>query len=77
MSPSEGRGGAFHVKALGTPGLTTLVVSSNLDEPPIKIAFAGSDHKQRAQDVASQISRLRELDYDRRHGSEVVHPAAP
>jgi hypothetical protein len=65
-SPTEGRGGAFQVKAQGTPGMTEVVISSNLDQPQIRVKLTGRRHKERAQQLGAEISAYRRADYERR-----------
>ena len=54
------------MKSVGSPLATEVVISSNLDEPQIKIEFHGRDHKERARDLDAAITAYRRKDYARR-----------
>jgi hypothetical protein len=50
---------------------TDLVVTSNIDEKPIKLVLTGKNHRERAEEIKASISSLRRRDYARRWGREV------
>ena len=53
-------------RSSGTPGMTTLVVASNLDQRPIEVEFSGRGHRERAAAFDAELTRLRRLDHERR-----------